>query len=86
MELWQDIRVDEELDAARDAWLSANEALTFEGKHHLMDGRRGDGEEALHVGFGRRAAGEEHVGMDEGQILALLGGEGWFWDRGVHVT
>jgi hypothetical protein len=24
--------------------------------------------------------------MNEGQVLALLVGEGGFWDRGVHVT
>jgi hypothetical protein len=24
--------------------------------------------------------------VDEGEVLALLGGEVWFWDRGVHVT
>jgi hypothetical protein len=24
--------------------------------------------------------------MDEGEVLALLGGEAWFWDCGVHVT
>jgi hypothetical protein len=24
--------------------------------------------------------------VDEGQILALLGGEARLWDRGVHVT
>ena len=86
LKLWQDFRVDQKLDAAGDAWLAANEPLTFEGKHHLMDGRWADGEEALHVGFGRWAAGDERIGMDEGQVLALLVGEGWFWDRGVHVT
>jgi hypothetical protein len=86
LELWQDFRVDEKLDAARDTWLVANEALTFESKHHLMDGGWADGEEALHISFGRWAADDERIGMDEGQILSLLVGEGWFWDRGVHVT
>jgi hypothetical protein len=52
LEFWQDFRVDKKLDAARDAWVAANESLSFEGEHHLMDGRWGDGEEALHVGFG----------------------------------
>jgi len=51
-----------------------------------MDGRRGDGEEALHVGFGGWASHDERIGMNEGQILALLVGKGGFWDRGVHVT
>jgi hypothetical protein len=38
LELWQDFR-DEKLDAAGDALLAANEALTFEGKAP-SDGRR----------------------------------------------
>jgi len=86
LEFWQDFRVDKKLDAARDAWVAANEPLTFEGKHHLMDRRWGDGEEALHVGFGGWASHDERVGVNEGQILALLFGEVWFWDRRVHVT
>ena len=32
---------------------------------------------ALHVGFGRRAPEHVRVGVDEGQILALLFGEAW---------
>ena len=51
-----------------------------------MDGGRGNGEEPLDICFGRWAAGDERIGMDEGQVLALLVGEGWFWDRGVHAT
>jgi hypothetical protein len=34
LEFWQDFRVDKKLHAARDAWVAANERLTFEGKHH----------------------------------------------------
>ena len=41
-------------DAARDAGLAADEALAFEGENHLVDGRRGDAEAALDVGFGGR--------------------------------
>jgi hypothetical protein len=51
-----------------------------------MDGWWGDSEEALDVGFGGWAAHDEQIGMNEGQVLALLVGEGGFWDRGVHVT
>ena len=51
-----------------------------------MDGRRADGEEALHVGFGGGAAHHESIGMNEGQILALFVGEARFWGRGIHVT
>ena len=65
----------EHLDAARDAGLAADEAGAFEGEHHLVDGGRGDAEVALHVGFGGRPAVHARVGVDEGQILALLGRE-----------
>ena len=37
-----------------------------------MDGWRGDAEVPLHIRFGGRAAEESAVGMDEGEILALL--------------
>ena len=40
-----------------------------------MDRRRGDAEVALHVGFGRRPAVQARIGVDEGQVLALLVGE-----------
>jgi hypothetical protein len=43
-----------------------------------------DEEVALHVGFGWSAAEDAGIGMDEGKILALFGGEGR--DRGVRVT
>ena len=36
-----------------------------------MDGRRGDAETALDVGFGGRLEVDAHVGVDEGEILAL---------------
>ena len=51
-----------------------------------MNGWRADAEVALQIGFGGRATEDAGIGMDEGEILALLGGEAWFWDRGVHVT
>jgi hypothetical protein len=84
LELGQAFGRDEQFDASRDAWLASDESLAFEGQHHLMDRRRADGEEALHVGFGGRAAHHQRIGMDEGQVLALLVGEAW--DRGIHVT
>jgi hypothetical protein len=49
-----------------------------------MDGRRAYAEVPLQIGFGRSAAEDTGIGVDEGEVLALLGGEGW--DRGVHVT
>jgi transposase len=41
----------------------------------VVDGRRGDAEEPLHIGLGRRALIEARIGVDERQILALLGRE-----------
>jgi len=40
-----------------------------------MDGRRGDSEESLHVGFSRWAAIQERIGVDESEVLALRFGE-----------
>ena len=84
--MWQVFWADEQLDASRDARLAPDQSLTLEGQDHLMDGRRGDGEEALHVGFGGRASHHQSICMNEGQILTLLVGEARFWGRGVHVT
>jgi hypothetical protein len=50
----------------------------------IVDGWRGDGEEALDVGFSGRPSDCERIGMNKGQVLALLVGE--FLDRGVHAT
>jgi transposase len=47
----------------------------LEGKNHLVDRWRADAEVALQIGFGRRPAEHLRVGMDEGEILPLLGGE-----------
>ena len=47
-----------------------------------MDRRRGDLEMALHVGFGGRLADDAGIGVDEGEVLALLIGEAGF-ARGV---
>jgi hypothetical protein len=51
--------------------------LPFEGHYHLVNGRRADAKVLLHVGFGRRPAVQARVEVDEGQILALLGREGF---------
>jgi hypothetical protein len=69
------VRRDEDIDASCDAWLSANEAVTFEAENHLMDRRWADAEMPLHVGFGRSLAEDVSINVDEGQILALLFGE-----------
>jgi hypothetical protein len=55
--------------------LASNETCAFEGENHLVDGRRGDADIPLHIGFGRRPPMEARIGVDERQILALLGRE-----------
>jgi len=46
----------------RGSGLAFDEPVSFEGEHHLVDGRCGDLEVSLHVGFagGRRARGYRH--------------------------
>jgi hypothetical protein len=65
----------ENFDAAWHAGLPANESRAFEGEDHLVDRRRGHTEVALHLPFGGRAPMDARVGVDEGEILALLGSE-----------
>ena len=64
-------------------WLPSDEACPFERQHHLVNRRRADAEILLHVGFGRRPAVQARVGVDERQILALLGREGFC--RATHA-
>ena len=75
LEFWQDFWVDAEADASSGAGHSADEALAFESKHHLMNGRGSDREEALHVGLGGRSSHDERISVNESQVLALLFGE-----------
>jgi transposase len=69
--LWRD----EEFDASGRTGLAADKAISFECDDHLMDGRGADAEMALEVGFGRRASEHVRIGVDEGQVLALLVGK-----------
>jgi len=55
-------------------WLASDQAGSHECEDHLVDGGRGDAEMALHIGLGRRASEYARIGVDEGQILALLFG------------
>ena len=57
---------DQHLDAAGDAGLASDQPVAFEGEHHLVDRRRGDLEESLQIGFGRRSADHQRIGVDEG--------------------
>ena len=67
--------MDEDFDASGDTGLTANEAVAFECEHHLVNRGWADLEVTLHIDFGRSAAEHARVGIDEGQILALLFGE-----------
>ena len=84
LKLWQAFWVDKEADAASAAWFAADEAFALEGEHHLMDGGRSDGEEAPDVGLSGRPSEGKRIGMNKGQVLALLVGE--FLNRAVHAT
>src|ERR1700758_3741095 len=46
-------------------------------QHHLVNRRWTDAEIFLHIGFGWRPAVQARVDVDKGQILALLGREGF---------
>jgi hypothetical protein len=59
------------LDAARDAWLAFDEAISFEGEHHLVDGGCCDLEVPPHVGFGGWSPEDAGIGIDESQVLPL---------------
>jgi hypothetical protein len=76
----------EQLDASSDTWLALDEALACEGEHHLMDGRWADAEVALHVCFSGWTTEHLSISMDEGQVLALLLGEAWFWEHSTHLA
>ena len=55
----------------------SDEAGSFQRQHHLVNRRRADAEIFLHVGFGRGPAVQPRIEVDKGQILPLLGREGF---------
>jgi hypothetical protein len=61
-----------DLDASRLPRNATNETELFKDDDHSMDRRGRDSEVRLHVGFGWRPAVEQHVSVDEGEVLALL--------------
>jgi hypothetical protein len=69
----------QEFDAPRDPGLSSDQADSLEAEHHLVDSRRADFEVSLHVRLGGSPTMQTRVGVDEGQILALLSGEARLW-------
>jgi len=50
-----------------------------------MNGRRRDGEEALHISLGWWLVHDEGISVDEGQVLALFVGESWILGRVAPV-
>ena len=58
-------------DAPRNPGLARDKAFAFESENHFVHARRGDFEEALHIGLGGRAAVELRVGINEGKVLPL---------------
>jgi hypothetical protein len=64
-----------------------DETVGVKSEQHLVDRWRSDTKEALQIGFGRWASVDLRVVVDEGQVLALLGGEAWCRGRsqGDHV-
>ena len=63
------------MDTSRGVWRASNQAISFEHRHHLVNGRWGHFEESLDVGFGWRPAKDACVSMDEGKVFTLLGRE-----------
>jgi transposase len=75
--------INEHFDAAGDPWLPSDEPRTFERQHHLVNRRRADAKKFLHVGFGRGPAVQTRAEVNKGQILSLLGREGFC--RATHA-
>jgi hypothetical protein len=72
------------LDAAGNAAPTSDKPSTLQLDDHSMDGRGRHMKEALHVGFGGGTIVQQRVGMDEGEVLALLVCE--FWHEGIDKT
>ena len=62
---------DEQLDAARSARCTCDEAAPFELDDHAMDRRWGHTKVALHVQLCGRDAVQLGVAVDEGEVLTL---------------
>lgn len=65
--------IDEYFDAAGGSRGAPNPTASFQRQHHLVSGGWGYGEMALDVGLGGGTAMNARIGVDEGQVLPLLG-------------
>ena len=74
----------QQFDRSRLAGRAANQSEAFELNDHLVNAGGRDAEEALELGLGWRLAVEQDVGVDEGQVLALLVGESVSGRRSGH--
>ena len=77
---------DEHLETSSPSRGSAKEPSSLQGEDHLVNARRGDGEEALQIGLGGRASIDLRVGMDERQVLSLSFGESGGWVGGIDTA
>ena len=65
----------EDPNGARFARNPFDEAARLESEHHVVNGRRRNLKEPLHVSFSRRSAMKKRVHLDESQVLPLKRGE-----------
>jgi hypothetical protein len=79
----QRVGIDQQLDAAGYAGVASDQPVAFEREHHLVNRRRSHLKESLQIGFGRRPAEHQRVGMDKGQVLPLLGREAGYAGGGT---
>ena len=60
---------------------AAKQSPALRVEHHLVNGRRGNCKEPLHIGLSRRASIDLRIGVNERQILSLSFGEPHGWAR-----
>src|SRR5437879_41968 len=66
---------DEDFDASGGSGRATDEGQTLEGEDHLVNRGRRDLEVSLQLGLGGWIPMDAAIGVDEGQVLALGGGE-----------
>ena len=64
---------DEDFEAASVSRRAAKQSPALQIEHHLVNGRRGDCEEPLHVGLNRRASTDLRIGVNERTCVAIRG-------------
>ena len=66
-------------------WNAFDKSGTVEIENHLVNTWRGNLEESPHISLGRRSPEHLRIGMDEGQVLALLYNGPWSWRLDIVV-